>query len=88
MASQAKECSRLPEQVVCHGPVRFMTNRTVLAHRRMLDGKWPLLFSMALVAQQVNTRFLEVAGFLAVSVVAVGAHHFSFLDGMVRWQRI
>ncbi len=58
--------------------------RAVFANRRVFEGKRALLIRMALVAQQVNGRFLEVICFLTVGVVAVGAHHFPFLDGMVR----
>ena len=64
--------------------MRLVANRTVLANRRMFDGERSLLFRVALVAQKIDGRFLEVVRCLTVGVVAIGAHHFPFHDGMVR----
>ena len=60
VAAQAEERGRLPQQVVGHGSVRLMANAAVLANRRVFKGKRALLLRVALVAQQVDGRLLEV----------------------------
>ena len=57
MAPQAEERGRLPQQIVRHGPVRFMADRTVFRDGRMLIGEWPLLLRMTSLAYLVDGRF-------------------------------
>src|SRR5262245_61318125 len=56
MAPEAEKVRWLPQQVVCHGSVWFMADRTVLGDRRMLIGKWTLLLRMAPPAHHVDCR--------------------------------
>ena len=88
VAPQAEERRRLPQQVVGHGAVRLMADAAVLPDRRVLEGERPLLLRVALVAQQVDGRLLEVVliSVLPVRIVAIGADHLAFLDRVMRRQ--
>ena len=83
VASQTKECCRLPQQIVDNCSVRLMADRTVLGRGRVFVGKWALLFSMTAVANLVDRCFSQVSMGLAVPVMAVRADHFAFLDRMM-----
>ena len=87
MAAQAQKRRRLTQKIVRHGPVGVVTDGAVLFNGRVLIDKWPLLVRMALVADHVDGRFLQVPGGAAVRVMATGAFHLPFLERMVRRQR-
>ena len=65
-----------------------MANRAVLRRRRVLKGEGALFFAMTPVANLVDRWFFQVSLRLAVTIVAIRANHFAFLDGMVRWHRV
>lgn len=88
MAAQTEECRWLLQKVVGHRSMWIMASVAVLADWRMLEGKRPLLLRVAFVANQIDGRLLEIACFLTVRIVAIGANHLSFLDGMVGRKRI
>ena len=87
MASQAKKCRRFPQQIVCHGPVRLVTIDAVLGCRWVLVNKRALLLRVATITNLVHGICLQVPLELAMRIVAVGADHLAFLDGMVRRKR-
>ena len=62
----------------------LVADRAPLSDRRMLEGERPLLLRMTLVADQIDRFLLEVPQVLAVWIMAIGANHFAFLDGMMR----
>lgn len=84
VATQAKESHRLAEQVVGHRAVRIVADCAILGHRRVLVRERALFVSMALIADHVDRRLLEIVFGLAVWVMAGRARHLAFLDRMVR----
>ena len=84
MATQTQERSRLSQKVIRHGSVGVVANSAVLRNGRVLIDKRSLLVRMALVADHVYGRFLQVSRGAAVGIVAAGAHHLPFLQRMVR----
>ena len=86
MASQTQERCRLTQEIIRHRPVGIVADVAVLFDGRVLIDKWPLLVRMALVADHVDGRLLQVFGGAAVRVMATGAFHFPLLERMVRRQ--
>ena len=64
-----------------------MTLQAVLVHRRVLIGVGPLILGMALKAELVCVRRVQiVAGTAAVGIMAVDAGHLAFADRMMIWK--
>lgn len=88
VAPQTKERGRLMQQIIGHRPMRIVTDSAVFSDRWVLVSERTLLFRMALVAHHIHGRLFQVVLRLAMRVMAVGAHHLAFLDGMVRRHRV
>ena len=86
MATQAEERGGLMQQVVGHGSVRVMADRTVLFDWSVLVGERSLFFGVTAVASEIDRVFLQMAIRLAVRIVTGRADHLAFTNGMVRWQ--
>ena len=84
VASQTQERRRLVQQVVGHGAVRLVAVAAIFRYGRMLVDERSLLVGMAFPAEQIQSLRLDVAFILSVCVVAIGAGHQSFIDGVVR----
>jgi hypothetical protein len=68
--------------------MRRVTDRAVLCCRWVLISERALFFAMTPVANLVDRWFFQVSCRLAVTIVAIRANHFAFLDGMVGWHRV
>lgn len=88
VATQAQEGRRLVQQVIGHRTVRLVADSAILSHWRMLVSERALFFGVTFVAHHVDRGLFEVVLSLPVGIMAIGAHHLSFFDRMMRRHRI
>ena len=74
------------QQVIGNGSVRIVTDGAILGYRRVLKNKGPFLVSVAGVTEVVDALFrLEHPPVgRRMGIMATGANHLTFPDGMMR----
>src|SRR3972149_5312565 len=83
MALLAQERAAYLQHAIFRSAVRIMTNRAILAHRRVLPQERTALFGVALIAGFVHRVLGQLrSGGRAVRIVAVGTDHLGFPYGM------